>query len=161
MAEMTNKKNIKGFLVILILLAGCITISGCSAKGNSINNSITSNNAQLSGIEKIELFHFHLTRQCYSCVTLGNYAEETVKTYFADELESGRIVFGHINAELPENRVLAMKYGATGSSLWIGVYRKDGSFSKEENTNIWYKINDKQDYMDYLKQVLEQKLSDS
>ena len=161
MAEMINKRNIQGVLVILILLTGLITISGCSAKGNSINNPITLNNTQLSEIEKIELFHFHGNNQCYSCVTVGAYAEETVKTYFADELESGRIVFEHINIDLSENMDRVIKYGATGSSLWIGVYRKDGSFSKEENTNVWYKINDKQDYMNYLKQVLEQKLSDS
>ncbi len=157
MAEMINKRNIQGVLVILILLTGV----GCSAKGNSINNPITLNNTQLSEIEKIELFHFHGNNQCYSCVTVGAYAEETVKTYFADELESGRIVFEHINIDLSENMDRVIKYGATGSSLWIGVYRKDGSFSKEENTNVWYKINDKQDYMNYLKQVLEQKLSDS
>ena len=158
---MTNKKNIKEFLVIFVLLTGLITISGCSANNKSVNNTATPDNAQSSGIEKIELFHFHGNHQCYSCITVGDYAEETVKTYFADELESGKIIFDHINAELPENRDLVMKYGVTGSSLWIGVYRKDGSFSKEENTNVWYKIQDKQDYMNYLKQVLEQKLSDS
>jgi len=52
-----------------------------------------------------------------------------------------------------------MKYGATGSSLWIGVYRKDGSFSKEENINVWYKINNKEEYMAYLKGIIEQKLA--
>jgi len=154
---MTNKRNIQGFLVILILLAGV----GCSANNQSVNNDKIPDDAQLSTVEKIELFHFHLNNQCYSCVTVGDYAEETVNTYFADELKSGRIVFNHVNIELLENRVIVMKYGATGSSLWIGVYRKDGSFSKEENTNVWYKIKDKQDYMDYLKQVLEQKLNDN
>jgi len=154
---MINKRNIQGVLVILILLTGV----GCSLNNKPVDNTATSNNSQSSEVEKIELFHFHGNSQCYSCVTVGDYAEETVKTYFADELESGKIVFGHINAELPENMDTVIKYGATGSSLWIGVYRKDGSFSKEENTNVWYKINDKQDYMDYLKQILEQKLSDS
>jgi len=154
---MINKRNIQGVLVILILLTGV----GCSLNNKPVDNTATSNNSQSSEVEKIELFHFHGNSQCYSCVTVGDYAEETVKTYFADELESGKIVFGHINAELPENMDTVIKYGATGSSLWIGVYRKDGSFSKEENTNVWYKINNKQDYMDYLKQILEQKLSDS
>jgi hypothetical protein len=88
---------------------------------------------------------------------VGKYAEETVNTYFADELKSGRISFAHINVDLPENKELAAKYGAAGASLWIGVY-ENGGFSKEENTNVWYKINNRSDYMNYLKGVLEQKL---
>ena len=147
----------KGFLLMIVLLAGVITISGCSEKVNSI----TADDDQPSEIEKIELFHFHGNNQCYSCVTVGDYAKETVETYFSDELESGKIVFEHINIELLENKVLAMKYEATGSSLWIGIYRKDGRFSKEENTNVWYKVNDKEGYMTYLKQVLEQKLNNT
>jgi len=152
---MINKRNIQGVLVILILLTGV----GCSLNNKPVDNTATSNNSQSSEVEKIELFHFHGNSQCYSCVTVGDYAEETVKTYFADELESGRIVFDHINIELLENKITAMKYEATGSSLWIGVYRKDGSFSKEENINVWYKINNKEEYMAYLKGIIEQKLA--
>ncbi|MFH1126712.1 MAG: nitrophenyl compound nitroreductase subunit ArsF family protein [archaeon] len=121
-------------------------------------NQVSDAKTTESSVQKIEVFHFHRTQQCYSCKTVGAYAEETVKTYFRDDLNTGKIVFDHINAELPENKERTIKYGATGSSLWIGVYRADGSFSKEENTNVWYKIKDKQDYMNYLKQVLEQKL---
>jgi len=112
-----------------------------------------------SDIEKIEVYHFHGNHQCYSCKTVGSYAEETVNTYFADELDSGKIVFGHINGELSENIGLVKKYGATGSSLWIGVYYRDGGFAKEENVNVWYKIDNKEDYMNYLKGVIESKLS--
>jgi hypothetical protein len=62
-------------------------------------NAVADNNAQVvSGdIEKVEVYHFHGTNQCYSCKTVGNYAEETINTYFANELKSGKIVFGHIN----------------------------------------------------------------
>jgi len=132
-------------------------LSGCS--GSSSPNLSADNVQKKIAIDKLEIYHFHGNHQCYSCLTVGDYAEETVKTYFADELESGKIIFGHINAELPENRDLVMKYGATGSSLWIGVYRKDGSFSKEENINVWYKINNKEEYMAYLKGIIEQKLA--
>jgi hypothetical protein len=60
---------------------------------------------------------------------------------------------------LPQNTELVKKYGATGSSLWIGVYSKDGKFTKEENVNVWYKIDNKQGYIDYLKGVIETKLT--
>ena len=112
-----------------------------------------------SAIEKIEVYHFHATRQCYTCKTVGNLSEETVNTYFSNELKSGKIVFGHINVDLPENKVLVDKYEAKGASLLIGVYYKDGKFAKEENINVWYKIDNKQGCLDYLKGVITSKLS--
>jgi hypothetical protein len=125
-----------------------------------MNGNVTASGASISGdIEKIEVYHFHGTNQCYSCKTVGAYAEETINTYFSNELKSGKLVFGHINGDLSENSELVKKYGATGSSLWIGVYYKDGKFTKEENVNVWYKIDNKQGYIDYLKGVIESKLT--
>jgi len=110
-----------------------------------------------SNLEKIEVYHFHATRQCYTCKTVGAFSEETINTYFVDELESGKLVFDHINVDLPENKALATRYEATGSSLFIGAYYGDGSFIKEENTNVWYKIDNKEEFINYLKGVIEQK----
>ena len=122
------------------------------------NGNVTASNSEISGeIEKVEVYHFHATRQCYTCKTVGAYAEETVNTYFADELKSGKLVFASVNIELPENKALVDKYEAKGSSLLIGVYGKDESFSKQEDSAVWYKIDNKEDYMNYLKGVIEQK----
>jgi len=146
-------KIIMAFMMLAVFIAGCTSNS-------DINNSISSK-AEVSSasVDKIEIYHFHATQQCYSCKTVGAYAEETVNTYFSEEVKSGKVVFAHINGELPENRELVMKYGATGSSLWIGTYTSDEKFNAEQNVNVWYKINNKEEYMDYLKGVIEQKLS--
>jgi hypothetical protein len=122
-------------------------------------NAVASNTQISADIEKIEVYHFHATRQCYTCKTVGNYSEETVNTYFSNELKSGKLVYAHINVDLPENKALVDKYEAKGSSLLIGVYGKDGSFSKQEDTAVWYKIDNETDFMNYLKGVIEQKLS--
>jgi hypothetical protein len=155
---------------LALLLAGCTNVNQGAGNSSSVNlsnstiNSSTcdvSNNcnvSSVSNINKVEVIHFHGTNQCYSCKTVGAYAEETINVYFADELKSGKITFAHINGELPENQELVAKYGVTGSSLWIGVY-DDKGFHKEENTNVWYKIGNKESYMTYLKGVLEIKLS--
>ena len=125
-----------------------------------LNGNVTASESKISGeIEKIEVYHFHATRQCYTCKTVGAFSEETVNTYFADELKSGKIVFAHVNIDLPENKALVDQYEAKGSSLLIGVYGKDGSFSKQEDTNVWYKIDNETDFMNYLKGVIEQKFS--
>ena len=149
---MNNYRN----LMILILLVMVLVASGCNSEGASQDSDKTTpSNAK---VEKIEIIHFHGTNQCTSCITVGAYAEETVNTYFADELKSGKIVFAHINGELPENREKVILYGATGSSLWIGVY-DDTGFHAEQNTNVWYKTGDKEGYKTYLKGVIDKRLA--
>ena len=149
-----NKKYIYAGIGIAIVLLLIFTIPKYF-----IGNAIDSGTKISGDIEKVEDYHFHATRQCYSCKTVGNYAEETINTYFANELESGKIIFDHINVDLPENKALVDKYEAKGASLLIGVYGKDGSFSKQEDINVWYKIDNKQGYIDYLKNVIESRLS--
>lgn len=143
-------------ILMVLLLEGCVTNqqegsneseSACSIQGC----------ADTEGVEKVEIYHFHGTHQCYSCLTVGKYAEETVNSYFQEEINSGKLVFAHVNAELPENAALAEKYGVTGSSLWIGVYNQTG-FYVEQNVNVWYKIGNESDYKQYLKGVIESKL---
>jgi len=149
-----NKKLLYGIVagIVIFLLVFFIP--------KYLSGDITDSGTKISSdIEKIEVYHFHATRQCYTCKTVGNYSEETVNTYFSNELKSGKLVFAHINIDLPENKVLVDKYEAKGSSLLIGVYGKDGTFSKQEDTAVWYKIDNKADFENYLKGVIEQKFS--
>lgn len=172
-------KFLMAFSVFLLLL-GCATgtpPAESASSGNSSGlaspggipgtNNAGSNESLLASfqlpkeqaqVDKVEIIHFHGTSQCYSCKTVGAYAEETINTYFADELKSGKITFAHINAELPENRELVEKYEVTGASLWIGVYDNAG-FHSEQNTDVWYKISDKTEYMSYLKGIIEKRLA--
>jgi len=149
-----NKKYIYAGIGIAVVLLLIFTIP------KYFTGNVTASGAQISGdIEKIEIYHFHATRQCYTCKTVGNYSEETVNTYFSNELKSGKLVYAHINVDLPENKALVDKYEAKGSSLLIGVYGKDGNFSKQEDTAVWYKIDNESDFMNYLKGVIEQKFA--
>ena len=81
----------------------------------------------------------------HSCIAVGDLAEKTVNANFKDELASGRLVFAHVNYDLPENAALATKYDVTGSSLWIGMYDKNG-FHKQQDIEVWYLIDDKEAY---------------
>ena len=141
--------------VLLLIFALAVLSAGCTTPVEPSGNRGT---ASTAAVEKIEIYHFHRTQQCYSCKTLGAYAEETVNTYFAPEVASGKLVFAHVNIDLPENKELVEQYGPAGSSLWIGVYDKDG-FHKEENVNVWYKIGNKEEYLAYLKGVIEKRLA--
>ena len=151
-------------LALTLLLFGCLgepAIVQNNTSNNSFNNSSANQSANLSTQthqNKVEIIHFHGTHQCYSCITMGQYAEDTVNAYFSEEVKNGRVSFAHINFDLPENQEVASKYGVTGSSLWIGVSTAD-TFQKEQNVEVWYKINNKEEYMNYLKGVIEGKLN--
>ena len=149
-----NKKYVYVGVGIVVLLLLVFTIP------KYFTGKVASSEVKTSeDIEKIEIIHFHGTNQCTSCIAVGDLAEETINTYFSNELKSGEVTFSHINAEYLANKDKAIQYGVTGSSLWIGTYYEDGTFSKEENINVWYKINNKADYLSYLKGLIETKLS--
>lgn len=150
------KRKLVITILVLIITSSSLIISGCMANTDTKPASYTDTNGL--SIQKIEVIHFHGTQQCSSCVLLGQYAEETVNSYFSKELESGKITFNHINYDLSQNSELVVKYGVTGSSLWLGVYDENG-FHKEENINVWYKLNDKQDFMSYFRGLIEKRLS--
>lgn len=143
------------FLVIVCgLLAGCTSTSPLESSALSDASSTSSTNT----IERVEVIHFHGNRQCSWCIILGDLAEKTVNASFRNELVQGRLVFAHVNYELPENAALTMKYGVTGSSLWIGVSDSDG-FHKEQDLRVWSLISDEEAYSRYLTDLIAKRLN--
>ena len=147
-------------IIVVFLLIAIMISSGCvnQNEGDSNTNPEGSNTSYSGNVEKIEVLHFHGNQQCQGCINIGKCAEDAVNEYFQYEQKTGLIVFDHVNADLPENAELAQKYEVTGSSLWVGVYAEDGSFSKEHNINVWYKTSDMEKCREYIKGVIEEKL---
>lgn len=107
--------------------------------------------------EKIEIIHFHATQQCWSCITVGDFTEKSLKTLFSNELENGKIVFKSINYELSENSEITQKYRATGSSLFINLIY-DGKDHISEDVQVWRLVNSEIQFREYLGDKLEQYL---
>ncbi|MDE4908248.1 nitrophenyl compound nitroreductase subunit ArsF family protein [Methanogenium marinum] len=163
----TDQKRLRGIITGMMLLVVAVIIvcsAGCTGDGaeaaiptpdTPTNTAETEVTYTGSNVEKVELYHFHGDRSCTSCVVLGDFAEETVTEWYASDLESGRLVFGHINYDEPENSDLVEQYLPTGSSLWIGIY-DDNGFYKQELVTPWYMLSDKNEYSQYLRAVIEQ-----
>jgi hypothetical protein len=98
--------------------------------------------------EKIEIVHFHGTHQCWSCITVGEYALKTIKEKFPEEYKNGTIVFKDINGELAENKDIVMKYRASGSSLFINAI-KGGVDNIEEDVTVWRLVTNEDQYTSY------------
>ncbi|MDD4106726.1 MAG: nitrophenyl compound nitroreductase subunit ArsF family protein [Candidatus Shapirobacteria bacterium] len=101
-----------------------------------------------SGAEKIEVLHFHATQQCWSCITVGEYALKTIVDNFPDEYQSGKITYKDVDGELLENRKIVEKFRASGSSLFINVI-KDGQDHIEEDVTVWRLVNNQSQFINY------------
>ncbi len=156
-----RKPNLIIPLILACMMISLFFVAGCSSlTANAGKSSMT---AQPTGnpnstVERVEVMYFHPAQQCYSCRTLGEYTNETVNIFFAPELASGKLVFTEVNLDLPENAHLVKKYEVTGSSLWIGVYDANG-FHKEQNVNVWYKINNETEFAQYLQPIIRNRLN--
>ncbi|MPN47603.1 hypothetical protein SDC9_195206 [bioreactor metagenome] len=117
----------------------------------SINTSLP------SGSEKIEIFVFHATQRCISCINIGKYAKATIEEKFPEELKSGKITFREVNIDLPENEKMAKDYGVTGSALFINAI-KDGKDNHEEDTIVWRLVTNEVQMKSYFESKLKKLL---
>lgn len=149
---------------VLILFPACVSNSANQQQTQQTTTETNTNQETNTTVPdkvnvlKIEILHFHPKVQCYSCKTLGEYAEETINKYYSNELSNGRITFRHVNYELPENQELVLLYRPPGSALCIGVYDDQGHLYIEENFGVWYRIENKDNFMSYMKQLVDMRL---
>ena len=117
------------------------TEAACTNDCSKCEKSSAVNNTEDAGV-----YYFHGDRKCKTCKSVGAQAKEV-----AAELN---VPFHDINIDKAENKELAKKFQATGSSLMI-MHAKSGKI--EDLTNFAFRtaINKPQDYIAKLKSTLK------
>lgn len=154
-------------IIIVLLLFSIFALTGCNKQTSVVHNSDeikttpkesgtnsqTSNNHPVSSAEKIadklEVYYFHRTARCYSCKTIGQYVREIMEQKYGGQIKNGLIDFKELNIELQENKDIAEKYKASGSSLYINRII-DGQDNIELDANVWRLLGDEKQFKDYL-----------
>ena len=107
----------------------------------------------------VEVVYFHRAQRCSGCIHAQDMTEYTLNTYFADELESGEIVFMALNLQDANNSAMVQKFGAYTSSLFLNDV-EGGADSIEELTDIWFVLWDEEGFVDVVKTAIEECLAD-
>jgi hypothetical protein len=100
------------FLVSLIILPA-IGACGQSTAGEQQNP------AELTPASAVEVYYFHFTRRCVSCVNVQKATEKVLKDHYGKELENGSIVYHEINLSEPGSREIAQKLGVGRQALLV------------------------------------------
>jgi len=110
----------------LIIAIFSLTVLACGEKKE------TKTEVTIAKSDVVEVIDFHSTHRCYTCKSIESNTKLTLETYFAKELEEGKITLQIVDVDLEENYKLAEKFEATGTALFINVV-KDG---KEEKIDL-------------------------
>ncbi len=154
LSNCSNNKII--IIIILFLVIAMIVIAKnnnqqpvASVINKVANKTENQNQSVKKPADKLEVYYFHRTQRCYSCNTIGRYIKEIIEQKFAKETKNSIIDFREINIDLPENKKMAIKFQASGSSLFINAVR-NGQNNISQDINIWRLLNNESQFKNYL-----------
>ena len=132
---------------VIILAIAAVGVGRNPQAESNANNLSNNTEVAVAEANKVEVFLFHATQRCPTCIAIGRFTGETVNERFQNELKSGQVKFREINIDLPENKVLAQKFQAGGSALYFNAI-KDGVDNIEQDTKVWSLIGNTAQFKD-------------
>lgn len=96
-------------LLMLLFVLNAIACNNPQSNNNSSSDDSTK-------IENIEVYYFHGTRRCVTCIAVGEVSSELVKSNYED---NENVKFIEINIDEPGNEELVEKFQVSGSGLYV------------------------------------------
>jgi rhodanese-related sulfurtransferase len=103
----------------------------------------------------LEVYCFHGTRQCETCINMKANTKATLTKYFAEQLKNEAIVFSIIDVDDAENEKLAAKFQATGTALMINNVVNGKDHITDWSDFAFDKANDANKFMPELKSKID------
>jgi len=137
------------FLLVTLFAVLLSSVNGFAQDSQS-NNS--------DGINKIEVINFYGTHRCATCKAIEANTKYTLDTYFAQQLESEKIIHRAINVDANINYKIAEKFEASGTALFLNVI-KNGEDKAIDLTELAFsKGRDQKAFSKELKSKIEHEL---
>jgi hypothetical protein len=97
-------------------------------------------------------YYFHGTQRCVTCRTIESFAEESLRTEFSGELETGKLAWRPVNVDTPENEHFIQDYELSTRSVVL-VEMLDGEQKQWKSlTRTWELVRDKPSFVAYIQQ---------
>ena len=77
--------------------------------------------------DKVEVYYFHFSRRCVTCIAVENKTREAISALYPEEFSKGLITFSSLNLEDEKSKPFAERAEVTGQALIImsGEFKKD------------------------------------
>ena len=100
--------------------------------------------------DRVVAMYFHRTQRCPTCKKMGSYAQDTIKTRFADQVKAKTVEFHFIDYESKKNSKLTKAYKVTGPALIVARVRNNKVVEFKDMEEIWSKVGDKESFCEYV-----------
>ena len=118
------------------------------------SNDTNADEADIAGLDAgLTVYYFHGNVRCPTCEAIESQAHSLVKTDFADELKSGRMVWNTVNYE--KSAALSKKYEISMPVVVLALM-KDGKVERWERLDrVWPLVGDKPAFNKYVREEIE------
>ena len=142
-----RQRAARGFPLLAVVLAGIAFSVPCAAADDFQTTTAVAPQALDA---KVVAYYFHGNLRCRTCQAIEAYSEEAIRSEFADELASGRLVWRVVNIDEPENKHFVKDFELVTKSLVLTEYQ-DGEVTRWENLKqVWQLVRDKEQFLDYV-----------
>ena len=100
--------------------------------------------------DRVVAMYFHRTQRCPTCLKMGSYTEEAIKTSFAKQLKNRTVEFHYIDFQNEKNAAYAKAYKITGPALIVAKVADNKVAEFKDLKEIWSNVNDKKAFIKYV-----------
>lgn len=102
----------------IYLLAALFPVMFISCNSESTETETQTEEAATAAItNNVEAYYFHFTRRCATCNAVEDVTKEALNEYFADAMDSEKIVFKSVNLDEESSEEIAGKLNVAEQSL--------------------------------------------
>lgn len=101
--------------------------------------------------DRIVVMYFHRTQRCPTCLKMGSYSEEAVKSGFAAAIKAGKVEFHYIDFQDEKNEALTKGYKVAGPTLIVAKVVGNKVADHKNLAEMWEKVRDKPTFIEYVR----------
>jgi len=142
-----RKYKIRSLLIVLILVS--VQLVACSPGTSTLQEPAkTTGQSEVPKLpeipkppielpaNRVEVSYFHMPQRCATCLCFEERADYVVRTYFQDELASGKLTFQIYAIGNKATVDVVKKYNALGSQLFVNMITNNTDHIKDIQ-DIW------------------------
>jgi hypothetical protein len=105
--------------------------------------------------DRVVAMYFHRTQRCPTCLKMGSYTEEAIKTGFAKQLLDRTVEFHDVDFQNEKNAAYTKAYKITGPALIVARVKDNRVAEYKDLKDIWSHVGDQKAFTKYIQHEIQ------